>query len=401
MRPKLIIVGGGASALMLASEIDTKKYEVSLFESNKTLGRKFLVAGDGGLNLTHSEIASEFIKRYTPSDFLKEAFQFFSNHDLINWFHHNGIETFVGSSKRVFPKKGIKPIEVLKMFSKKIENNKVNVFFEHELIDFNGQGEFIFKNQEQEKVVKSDIVVFCLGGASWPITGSKGNYLHMFQKHNIQTEFFQASNCAYHVNWPSQFIQKHHGAMLKNCQLRCGEAMHLGEVVLTHFGIEGSGIYPLSPAIRKQLKEFSLAQVFIDLKPQLSADEIKTRINVKAGKNLSAALNKQLKLTAAQIAMMKAHLTKDDFLNIDKLSLLIKNFPIQIISAGPIQEAISTVGGISLNAIDESYALKNLKNHFVIGEMLDYDATTGGYLLQSCFSMAKFLAQTLNSKAHI
>ena len=129
MRPKLIIVGGGASALMLASEIDSNKYDVSLYELNKAMGRKLLVAGDGGLNITHSEAPIDFIKRYTPSYFLEQAFHCFSNHDLINWLHQQGLETFVGTSKRVFPKKGIKPIEVLNLFTKKIENNKVRVFF--------------------------------------------------------------------------------------------------------------------------------------------------------------------------------------------------------------------------------------------------------------------------------
>jgi len=398
LKQTVAIVGGGACALMLAAELNSEKYHVHLFEHNKTLGRKFLVAGDGGLNLTHSESPQNFIKRYTPFDFLSQAFNHFTNTDLITWLHQAGVETFTGTSKRVFPKKGIKPIEVLNVFLNKIKNKKVKIHFEHSLIDFDKKGELFFSVGNSTNTFKSDYVVFCLGGASWPVTGSTGHWLTLFKEKEIKCEKFQASNCAYKVDWKNDFIDKHHGKALKNIHVFCDNKKHEGEIVITKFGIEGSGIYPLSPEIRNALEAKKKATIFIDLKPDLSLTIIQQRLKDLGTKGVTEKIKIKLNISATAIALIKSVLSKDDFLNSDKLSQTIKKLPVQITDSAPIEDAISTVGGVDLNEINQHFELKKIENHFVIGEMLNYDAPTGGYLLQSCFSMGKFVADYLNLK---
>lgn len=397
MKTSVAIIGGGASALVLACELDPKKFSVSIFEKNSALGRKFLVAGDGGLNITHSEDKNKFISRYTPSEFLEAAFNNFSNKDLVNWFDQLGIETFVGSSGRVFPNKGIKPIDVLNRIEEKIKSNAVIINYKHEWEGFTESDQLIFNTPIGKKIISSNITIFGLGGASWPVTGSTGNWLEMFKAKNIGVSSFQASNCSFKINWPQEIINSIEGKPLKNISIQCGDKINFGEVVLTSFGIEGSGIYPLSPEIRAFINKNNEAKISIDLKPTFSAEQLLERIS-KTNNKISYTENiiKQLNLNKTQIVLLKSKLSKSDFLDPIKFVNNLKNFELIISSLGPIEDAISSVGGISLNEINENFELKKMNNHFVIGEMLDYDAPTGGYLLQSCFSMGKFLADHLN-----
>ncbi len=400
MKRTVSIIGGGACSLILACELDPKKFSVSVFEKNSALGRKFLVAGDGGLNLTHSESEEEFILHYTPYVFLKKAFSHFSNKKFIEWINALGIETFVGSSGRLFPKKGIKPIDVLKRFEERIIKNNVALNFKHEWKGFADNNELLFKTAAGNKSIKSDITIFCLGGASWPVTGSKGDWRSLFEIKNVKTNPFQASNCSFGVDWPKNIIKEIEGKPLKNIAINCGDKKHAGEIVLTAFGIEGSGIYPLSPNIREQLKQFDVAKIYIDLKPLLSKEECLNKL-AQFDPKLSYTENcvKKLNLNKTQIVLLKSKMSKTDFLDPLKFVNNLKSLEIQISALGPIEDAISTVGGISLNEINENFELKKLKHNYVIGEMLDYDAPTGGYLLQSCFSMGKFLADHLNDLA--
>ncbi|MBA3680113.1 MAG: TIGR03862 family flavoprotein [Bacteroidetes bacterium] len=400
MKKTISIIGGGASALILACELDPKIFSVSIFEKNNALGRKFLVAGDGGLNLTHSENEGEFVLRYTPNEFLRQAFSHFSNKKFIEWINALGIETFVGTSGRLFPKKGIKPIDVLKRFEEKIKKNNVILNFKHEWKGFENNNELIFKTAEGNKVIKSDIVIFCLGGASWPVTGSKGDWRSLFEIKSVKTNSFQASNCSFKVDWPKNIINDIEGKPLKNISITCGDKMHAGEIVLTTFGIEGSGVYPLSSQIREQIKENEIAKIIIDLKPLLSKEDCLNKLfNLDPKLSYTENSAKNLNLNKTQIVLLKSKMSKNDFLDPVKFVNNLKALEIHISALGSIEDAISSVGGISLNQITENFELKKIKNNYVIGEMLDYDAPTGGYLLQSCFSMGKYLADHLNEIA--
>lgn len=397
MKKTISIIGGGASALILGCELNTEKYAVSIFEKNNALARKFLVAGDGGLNLTHSEDKKKFILRYTPYEFLESAFKHFSNKDLIKWLNDLSIETFEGSSGRIFPKKELKPIEVLNRLEEKIKNNHVTLNFKHEWMGFSSNSELLFKTPGGNKEIKSDIVIFCLGGASWSVTGSKGDWLSFFSEKKIKTINFEASNCSFKIDWPKEILKNIEGKPLKNISIKCRNKVQVGEVVITSFGMESSGIYPLSPQIREELNRSKAAKIYIDFKPLISFEDALKKVNDSKA-NLSYTENcvKQLNLNKTQITLIKSSMSKSDFLDPIKFVNNLKNFELSITALGSIEDAISTVGGISLTEISEKFELKKVKNNYVIGEMLDYDAPTGGYLLQSCFSMGKYLADHLN-----
>jgi uncharacterized flavoprotein (TIGR03862 family) len=392
----ITVVGAGPAALLFACFIDTTIYDVTIYEKNNAAGRKFLVAGDGGLNLTHSEDAGTFITRFTPPEFLENAFEVFNNLQLLRWFEELGIKTYVGSSGRIFPERNIKPIEVLNRIVEKVEQNQVVIRYRHDWKGWSDEGTLLFGNVDGEIKVKADLVVFALGGASWPVTGSKGDWLNVFQKRGIHTSDFRASNCSLLIEWPHEFISKYEGVPLKNIVIACGEMEHEGEAVITKSGIEGSGIYPLSPAVRDALERDGVASLYIDLKPTATESEINKKLNESKGRNLSEKLRDVLNLSHAQLALLKSHTSKEDFVDAGRLIKKIKKLPVLVTGLGPIEDAISTVGGISLDAIDKNFMLKKMTGTYAIGEMLDYDAPTGGYLLQSCFSMGFFVADLLN-----
>ena len=235
-----------------------------------------------------------------------------------------------------------------------------------------------------------------MGGTSWKVTGSDGSWTNYFNEKGVETHPFYPSNCAYQVNWSEAFIKTHQGQALKNCEFTCGNISRKGEAVITEFGIEGSGIYPLSPAIREQLIQNKAASIQIDFKPDLLLEKIKNRIDNKGKLSIKDVLEKKINLSPAQIELLKLASSKEEYNNIDFLSQLIKNYPLTLVGFAPLDDSISTVGGISLNEINANLELKKLPNNYCMGEMLDWDAPTGGYLLQACFSMGKFLADKLN-----
>ena len=395
MKRAIAIIGGGPAAMMLASVLDGQKFDVTIYEKNASLGRKFLVAGDGGFNLTHSEELEKFISRYTPSSFFENIISSFTNNDLRNWFHNIGIETHVGSSKRVFPLKGIKPIDVLNAILNVFKKKNVSIKTGHTWKGWKNN-ELLFETSDQSVTVKADITIFALGGGSWKVTGSDGTWTNYFAEKGIDIIPFQASNCAYEIKWRKEFISIAEGKSLKNISLKCGSKEKKGELVITKFGLEGGAIYALSPEIRKRLNSTNSAQLLLDLKPSLTLVEIKNKISHRGNKSITKHLENELNLNEVQIALLKSIISKEDFTNIETLSEKIKNLPLLITSASPIDEAISTVGGISLTEIDNTFQLKKLSNNYAIGEMLDWDAPTGGYLLQGCFSMGHYLAKKLN-----
>jgi hypothetical protein len=394
MKKSVAIVGGGPAALMLAAFLDPRLFSVTIYEQNKSLGRKFLVAGKGGFNLTHSEEINAFLARYTPKVFLEKTLLEFDNQALRTWLSEIEIPTFVGTSKRVYPVKGIKPIEVLNRILTVLEQNEVTINTMHQWCGWTEKGHLQFK---EKPPVMADYVVFALGGASWKVTGSDGSWLDWFGQRGIATKIFKPANCAYEVNWPSSFLQKNEGQALKNIAIRCGAQIQKGEAVITQFGLEGNAIYALSPMIQPLLDKEGIAPVFIDLKPQLELAVIQDRIEASKEKNTAQTLKKALKLSPVKVALIKSQLSKADYQDPQQLAKGIKDLPLQVLAAAPIDQAISTTGGIDLSSINAHFELKQLPNHFCIGEMLDWNAPTGGYLLQACFSMGVALARHLNS----
>lgn len=392
MKKTVVIIGGGPSALALAAFLDPKQFSVTIYEKNKTLGRKFLVAGKGGFNLTHSEDIELMVSRYSSNFTLASALRSFTNEDLRNWLKEIGIPTFVGSSKRVYPENGIKPIEVLNRLLKVLESKSVKFEYEKNWKGWNANGDLLFESGE---MVSADHVVFSLGGGSWKVTGSDGSWLHNFSKQGISTIPFLPANCAYQVNWLQDFIEKTEGQPLKNIALTSEGKSCKGELVITKFGLEGNAIYALSDKIQDQLTGKGKATVFLDLKPTLSQEEVSQRL-LRSDSKTTELLRNKIKLTKTQVQLLKSLLSKDHFLDKSALAKTIKQLPIQLEASAPIDEAISTTGGVSMDAIRNSFELKKLNGTYCIGEMLDWNAPTGGYLLQACFSMGFYLARGFN-----
>lgn len=392
MKKNISIIGSGPSSLILAAFLDPKKFNIIIYEKNKTAGRKFLVAGKGGFNLTHSEPILDLINRYSPNDFLKDSLLNFTNDDFRNWLNNLKIPTFIGTSKRVYPKEGIKPITVLKNILSHLKDKGVIFKYGHTFSGWDSKNNPIIN----EKITSSDYTVYSLGGGSWKITGSDGVWLEKFYQKKIKTLPFEASNCAFKVDWNNRFIKENHGKPLKNIAIYCSGKKQKGEVVITKIGIEGNAIYGLSPEIRYELKLQKKAIIYIDFKPTLTLENITSKIVKSTFKNNTQILKKELKLNNSQIDLLKIYLSKENYLNLELLSKFIKRFPLEIISLGTLDEAISTVGGIALSDVDSNFQLHAIPNQYCIGEMLNWDAPTGGYLLQACASTGNYLARHLN-----
>lgn len=391
---KISIIGGGAAALAFASFIDENQYEVSIYERNKSLGQKFLVAGKGGFNLTHSERIEIFTEKYSPNNFLSNAINSFTNLDFRSWLDTIGIPTYIGSSKRIYPVKGIKPIEVLNAVKAVLHKKGISINYGYKWIGWkNDSKTLIFENGKE---VEGDIFVFSTGGGSWKVTGSDGTWLNEFNKRGVETVPFAPANCAYKIAWPKSFIEENAGQPLKNIAIKCMHTSAVGEVVITEYGIEGNAIYRLTDTVHKAINSNGKATIQIDLKPSLSMNEVKRRL-LNGGK-ITSTLAQIIKLEKVKIRLIKSILTKEEFLDLDKLASSIKSLKLVIIDEEELDKAISTTGGISINAVEDTFQLKKMKDTFCIGEMLDWNAPTGGYLLQACFSMGYYLAQHLNSE---
>ena len=396
MKKSIAIVGAGPAALLLASFIDTTKYNVCIYEKNKTAGRKFLVAGSGGLNLSYADTIEALISQYSPDAFLEQSIHAFNNQDLRNWLYRIGINTFVGSSDRIFPEEGIKPIEVLNAIIKHVEEKGIKINYEHIWNGWDSNGNLTFDNG---KVDESEFKIFSMGGASWKVTGSDGGWKQIFETAGVNCNDFVASNCGYKMKWPADFVEKHEGNPLKNIALTYDDVSIKGELVITNSGLEGNAIYALSPEIRSELSSDGKAILNLDLKPQLEIEKVIEKLSNKKDKKVTEVLKKYLKLSKTQIDLLKFNTDRESFINPKALAKKIKNIELVITGMADIDEAISTVGGVPLAALNENFELKNKENHFCIGEMLDYDAPTGGYLLQSCFSMGVYLAKHLNNRS--
>jgi uncharacterized flavoprotein (TIGR03862 family) len=392
MKKSIAIIGGGPSALFVAAFLDSNKFDITIYEKKKSLGRKFLVAGDGGFNLSHGEDIDTMITRYTPSSFLKNALLNFTNEDLRNWLENIGIPTFVGSSNRIYPEKGIKPIEVLTKIKQFLIDRNVQFEYNHEWKGWSHKNELLFND---DKTINPDFTIFSIGGASWKITGSDGSWLNTFKEKGVNILPFLPANCAYKIKWQQEFLLKNEGQPLKNIALSCLNKKQKGELVITKFGLEGNAIYALSPEIQTHLSANKMATILLDLKPTLDSTVIQKKINASHLRSTDI-LKKILKLSPSQVDLLRTVLTKEEYTDKNILSERIKALPLIVHAAAPLNEAISTTGGISLNDVNENFELNKLENTFCMGEMLDWNAPTGGYLLQACFSMGVYIAKHLN-----
>lgn len=380
---KIVLIGAGPSNIYLALKLLEKDYEVHLYEKTNSMGKKFLVAGKSGLNITHSEDNDDFSKKYFDEQKLFHSlFKDFNNKDLINWLDKCGIKTFVGSSGRVFPEQ-FKASQILKTWTDVLKSSKKFFFYPNCELTSISKNEVIFNNKLK---VHFDKIVYALGGSSWKVTGSDGKWKEVFENAGIKVNDFKASNCGFEVKWSKNFLS-HLRHPVKDVVCRVDDISIKGDLMLTEYGLEGTPIYSLSRYIRNQLIKYGKCELNIDLKPDLTIAQIKNKMSSKRKKDsLSNALRKKLSVDFIKINLMKEASSKDDFFQ--NYPKLIKDLTLPVTGIRPMDEAISCAGGLCMSEISSDCMIKKLPNHYAIGEMLDWETITGGYLLQGCFSMA-------------
>ncbi len=374
---KIVIVGGGPAGLFLASKLCEKEVDIHIYDQNKAVGKKFLVAGKSDLNITHSENIESLSNWYfKDKNFFKSLFEEFSNDDLRKWLKDFlEVETFVGSSGRVFPK-DIKASQILKNWTDKLKLLGVTFHLGARLTEIKANS--IVFNHEDEVI--ADNFIYALGGSSWKITGSDGKWTELFEAHGIKCNPFIASNCGVKVDFSDFFKNKFQFSHIKNVRVSSCEKEVQGDIVISEEGFEGTPIYSLSKEILETKK------VSINFKPDLDVNELKKRIeNRNRKKGLSSFLVKDLSLAKSVLSLLR-ELHSLEYIESNLFSI-ITDFVINDVSLGDIDRAISTMGGVDMDEVESSLELKKLQNHFIMGEMLDWNTITGGYLLQACFSM--------------
>jgi uncharacterized flavoprotein (TIGR03862 family) len=392
-RKKIIIIGGGPAGLMAADKLSLQ-HEVWLFDKEKNIGQKLLVAGKGGFNITNNLTINELKSKYSPAGFMDNALDNFDNCALRKWLADMNIPTFVGSSGRVFPEKGILAIDVLKQIKNKLQQQGVKFYLQHQFIDFKEDKHVILENQGQEISIVTDFLIFALGGASWPVTGSDGNWRTALEKKNITTKPFQSSNCGINIHWPDSIKISHSGKPLKNIRLFTNNLEVKGEALITDYGLEGNAVYPLIPDIRNTLNNNQLSNVFIDFKPNSTPEQLMQKATKNyciKPKDYASIFN----LNSMQLAVIKAYTSKEDYLSTPSFIQCIKKLVIPVESLRPVSEAISTIGGVDLQEINDDFSLKKYPWIYTIGEMVDWDAPTGGFQIQGCLAMGNYAAQTI------
>lgn len=387
---RVAVVGGGPAGLMAAEVMSAAGAEVVVFERMPTVGRKLLMAGRGGLNLTHSEDLPRFLDRYGDArEKLAPAIDTAGPDSIRSWCEGLGQETFVGTSGRVFPK-AMKASPLLRAWLRRLSLQGVDIRTRHEWKGWDDSGQLKFTTPDGDKSATVDATVLALGGASWPRLGSNAAWVDLLAGQGIAITPLVPANCGVAVDW-SETLKGFAGQPLKRIALTLGTRTTRGEVVVTTRGLEGGAIYALVPEIRTALAASGAVTIAIDLRPDLSVHDIDRMLDRPRGKqSMSSFLRKSLKLTPVAIALLNEAAVADgarlSTYAVRDLAALVKAVPVTIRSLAPMETAISSAGGVAFSEVDEHFMLKKKAGVFIAGEMLDWEAPTGGYLLQACLA---------------
>lgn len=390
----IAVIGGGPAGLMAAEVLAAAGTAVTIYDRMPTLGRKFLMAGRGGLNLTHSEPLDRFLSRY-PSlpAALRAHIEAYTPDAVRTWAAGLGQETFVGSSGRVFPA-AMKASPLLRAWLRRLGAAGVEMRTRHTWRGWSQDGQLRFDTPAGPVAVKADATILALGGASWPGLGSDGAWVSLLQAAGIPVVRLQQSNCGVRVDWSPLLLERHAGAPLKRIAISVGGTTVRGEAIVTASGLEGGAVYALSAALRRAFEDASRAVVTIDLRPDVPVEMLAAALSRPRGKqSLASILRKAAQLSPAAIALLneQAHRVRRPLgaLEPSELAGLIKALPIEATGLASIERAISTAGGVAWDALDPNLMLSARPGTFVAGEMLDWDAPTGGYLLQACLATGR------------
>ena len=385
------VIGAGPAGLMAAEVLAQGGARVTVYDAMPSAGRKFLMAGRGGLNLTHSEQLAQFMARYREAaPRLQAAIEAFSPDALRAWSEALGEPTFVGTSGRVFPK-AFKASPLLRAWLRRLDASGVRFAFRHRWTGWDGVGRLQFRTPGGAATVIADATVLALGGASWPRLGSDGGWVELLGAKGIAVSKLRPANSGFTVAWSKVFRDRFEGQPLKGVALTVGAHTVRGEAMITQGGIEGGAIYALSAELREAVLGLGQANLMIALRPDLDTAALTTRLSGVRGKqSLANFLRKAAQLSPVGIGLMQeAAIASGRTLaafSPAELAELINAIPLRLTGVAPIERAISTAGGITFDELDDHFMLRNLPGVFAAGEMLDWEAPTGGYLLQASFA---------------
>jgi hypothetical protein len=384
------VIGAGPAGLIAAEVLAGAGVSVIVYDRMPSAGRKFLLAGRGGLNLTHSEELPAFLSRYgNAAPLLRKAIEDFPPAALRAWADGLGQATFVGSSGRVFPA-AFKTSPLLRAWLRRLADLKVAFAMRHDWAGWNEAGALCFRNGEKNVMTRPDVAVLALGGASWPRLGSDGSWVKLLEARGVAVAPLRPSNCGVTVDWSEKF-RSFEGAPLKRVAMSFSGQNVRGEAIVTRNGLEGGAIYALSAPLRRAVDGKGHATIHIDLRPDIPASTLAEKLNAPRGKqSLANNLRKAAKLSPVATALLhEAALAFGKPLSAlkpDDLASLVKAVPVRVTGMQPIARAISSAGGIVFDQLDANFMLKNCPGIFAAGEMLDWEAPTGGYLLQASFA---------------
>jgi uncharacterized flavoprotein (TIGR03862 family) len=389
---EIAIIGGGPSGLMAAEILSKAGLAVTVYEAMPTIGRKFMLAGKSGLNITHSEDFTSFVTRFgDASERLRPALDAFKPGDIRTWAEELGTETFVGTSGRVFPTV-IKASPLLRAWLRRLEAQDVTILTRHRWTGFDGNA-LQFETPDGHRTVATDATLLALGGASWPKLGSDAAWTRWLSDKGITINAFRPANCGFDVDWSPVFVERFAGAPVKSVTATSGAVTVPGEFVISKHGIEGSLIYAHAASLRDDLESKDNAALTLDLMPGRSQERIaKDLARQPAKASLSNRLRKGSGIEGVKMALLRECAADLHQAGPEQLAALIKALPVPVARPRPIAEAISSAGGIAWDAIDANYMLKALPGTFVAGEMIDWEAPTGGYLLTACMATGRAAA---------
>jgi len=393
--PQVAIIGGGPAGLMAAEALSLAGVQVDVYDAMPSVGRKLLLAGIGGLNITHSEDYDTFCARYGDRQpQLQAVLDRLPPSALRSWVHGLGIDTFVGSSGRVFPTQ-MKAAPLLRAWLHRLRSAGVRLHVRHRWLGWDADGALRLASPGGEISLKPQATVLALGGASWPQLGSDGAWLPWLKARGVEIAPLQSANCGFEVAWSAHLRDKFAGAQLKSVALAFTDMQgrterRQGEMVVSAHGVEGSLVYAFSQRLREQLNAHGSATFTLDLAPGRDAARVLAEVSHPRGsRSLSSHLQSRVGLTGVKVALLHEVLSKAQFADAATLAATIKALPITVRATRPLAEAISTAGGVRFNSLDQNLMLTALPGVFVAGEMVDWEAPTGGYLLTACFATGR------------
>jgi uncharacterized flavoprotein (TIGR03862 family) len=393
--PRVAVIGGGPAGLMAAEVLGQAGVRVDLYDAMPSVGRKFLLAGRGGMNITHSEPIADFVPRYgARAGQVGQWLDQFGPQAVREWIHGLGIDTFVGTSGRVFPA-DMKAAPLLRAWLHRLREGGVQFHMRHRWLGWR-DGQLVFANPEGEQLAEADAVILALGGGSWARLGSDGAWVALLEKEAVAVAPLAPSNCGFDVEWSAHFSSLHAGAPLTTVAIEWTGAggkqvRRQGQFVVTASGVEGSLIYALSAPVRDQIASNGSATIFLDLVPDFSDERVEAEVlHPRGARSMSSHLQSRLGIKGVKSGLLRECLSKEQFADPAQLAAGIKRLPVVLKRPRPIDEAISSAGGIRFDAMDPgSLMLRALPGVFAAGEMIDWEAPTGGYLLTACFASGR------------